>query len=107
MREVSRFGNDYCTVAASQTKQALTGPNGGGVVESIVERVLIVPSSLSPGAVTLYDGAASFVVFAGGASSLLTLTPFWVEIGARAFNGSGWKMTTGANVSAVAVGRFC
>ena len=31
MREVSRFGNDYCTVAASQTKQALTGPNGGGV----------------------------------------------------------------------------
>jgi hypothetical protein len=99
-------GTDYATVAASQSAQML---GATGAVGDYLAGVLIVPASTSPGAVSIKDGNGSAItVFAGGASSLAGLQPFFVPIGAKCTAAAtpGWQVTTGANVSAVAVGSF-
>ena len=93
---------NYETVAASQTAQVL-GLNGAQ--GDYLQRLIIVPSSLSPGVVTILDNATSINVLPGGASSLTELKPITVEIGAYSVSGA-WKVTTGANVSVIAVGTF-
>ena len=94
----------YNTVAASQTAQALTG-GGGGSIGDVLKGVLVVPGTASPGVVTVLDGATTVVAFPGGASSLADLKPFFVPVGASSVSGP-WKITTGANVTAVAIGIF-
>lgn len=99
-------GTDYETVAASQTAQML---GVTGAVGDYLAGVLIVPASTSPGAVSIKDGNGSAItVFAGGASSLQTLHPFFVPIGAKctATTTPGWQVTTGTNVTALGVGSF-
>lgn len=94
---------DYETVAASATNQAL-GPTGAA--GDVLVRLIIIPATTSPGAVTIKDGANTAVtVFTGGASSVTTLTPIVVDVGARSRVGA-WQVTTGTNVSAIGVGRF-
>ena len=94
---------DYETVAASQTDQVL---GGAGKIGNVLERLIIVPASASPGVVSIKDGAGNAItVFAGGASSLTELRPSVVELGARS-TGGAWKVTTGANVSVIAIGSF-
>jgi hypothetical protein len=94
---------DYEAVAASQTTQAL-GPVGAA--GDILVRLIIIPATTSPGAVAIKDGAnTAITVFTGGASSVTTLTPIVVDIGARSTAGA-WQVTTGAAVSVLAVGRF-
>lgn len=93
---------DYETVAAGQTAQVL---GTAGAAGDYLDHLLIVPATTSPGAVTILDNATSITVFAGGASSVSTLIPFAVPIGAKSVSGA-WKVTTGANVSVVAVGEF-
>ena len=96
----------YNTVAASQTKQALTG-GGGGATGDWLDFLLIVPATTSPSAVGLYDSSSGteIIVFAGGASSVASLVPFAVPI--RAISAAGaWCVTTGTNVSVVASGNF-
>lgn len=95
----------YNTVAASQTAQALVGEALTGAKNDILEMLMIVPATTSPGAVSLTDGATTISVFAGGATSVADLTPFPWFFGARSQN-AAWKVTTGANVSVVAFGRF-
>jgi hypothetical protein len=103
----------YNTVAASQTAQALVLPAdtvagqaaGAGAKGDILETLLVVPASTSPGAVTLVDGGVSVTVFAGGAGSVTDLKPFLIFVGARS-QSTAWKVTTGASVSVVASGRF-
>ncbi len=100
----------YQTVAAGQTAQKLIGSTaitggGTGALGDILETVLIIPATTSPGAVTLLDGATSITAFAGGASSVPDLKPFLAVVGARSQNGA-WSITTGSNVSVIAVGRF-
>lgn len=99
-------GTDYETVAASQSEQPM---GATGAVGDYLAGVLIVPATTSPGAVSVKDGNGSAItIFAGGAGSVATLHPFFVPIGARcvAATTPGWKITTGANVSAVGVGAF-
>lgn len=97
------FNTDYETVAASQSDQVL-GPVGGQ--GDILEALVIVPATTSPGAVQIKDGSGSAItVFTGGATSVADLKPFRIEIGARSRDGA-WKVTTGANVSAIGVGKF-
>ena len=98
--EIAKY--DYETVAASQTAQAL-GPNGAAGDQ--IQGLLIVPATTSPGAVTLIDGATAITLFPGGASSVSSLAPFFAPLGCKSQNGA-WKVTTGANVSVIAVGRF-
>ena len=93
----------YEAVAASATGQAL-GP--AGAKGDFLAGLLIVPATTSPGAVSIQDGSGSaIVVFAGGASSVATLTPFYVPLNIKS-TGGAWSVTTGANVSAVASGFF-
>ena len=101
----------YNTVAASQTSQTLIGEvnavrgTGVGQIGDILEYLEISPSSLSPGVVTVSDGSTTITAFAGGSSSLTDLKPFPWICGARSQNGP-WKVTTGASVTVLAVGRF-
>lgn len=92
----------YETVAASQTAQVL-GPTGA--LGDYLSGLLVIPATTSPGNVLILDNATSITVFAGGASSVGSLIPFFIPIGARSVSGA-WKVTTGSNVSVMAIGNF-
>jgi hypothetical protein len=97
---------DYETVAASQTDQVLGATGAAG---DYLAGLLIVPATTSPGAVSIKDGNGSAItVFTGGANSVSNLVPFFVPLGIVAVNATtpGWKVTTGANVSAIGAGNF-
>jgi hypothetical protein len=97
------LGTRYETVAASQTNQAM-GPTGA--VGDYLKGVLVVPATTSPGNIQIKDGSLTAVtIFAGGATSVTTLTPFYVELGIHSVSGA-WQITTGANVSAIGIGQF-
>jgi hypothetical protein len=96
------YKGQYETVAASATSQPLgtTGAKG-----DYISHLIVVPTSTSPGSIVLADGATNITVFAGGAGSVLTLHPFAIGLGMRSASGA-WSVTTGANVSLIAVGDF-
>ena len=94
---------DYKTIAASQTDTVLGATGAAG---DYVAGLLVVPATTSPGAVSIKDGSGSAItVFTGGASSVSNLVPFFVPLGIKC-TGSGWKVTTGANVSVIGCGNF-
>jgi hypothetical protein len=93
-------GFPYETVAAGQTAQVL---GGNGRAGDYIAGLLVVPSSLSAGAVTLLDGNTSITLFAGG--TLSQLIPFPIPLGLISQSGA-WKITTGAGVSVIASGDF-
>jgi hypothetical protein len=100
---VVNSSGEYETVAASATNQAIGAPGATG---DYLAGVLIVPASTSPGAVTIKDGAGGAItIFAGGATSVSNLVPFYVPLGYVSTAGA-WQITTGANVSALAHGNF-
>lgn len=93
---------DYETVAASQTAQVM---GGTGAIGDYLKRLIVIPTTASPGVVTLLDNATSIPLFAGGAASLAMLAPFAIELGMVSVSGA-WKITTGAGLSVIAVGKF-
>lgn len=95
-------GVEYETVAASVTAQVL-GPTGA--TGDYLGGLLIIPTTTSPGSVTILDGATAIVVFNGGASSIGSLIPFAVPLGLVSLLGA-WSITTGANVAVLAMGNF-
>jgi hypothetical protein len=95
-------GSEYETVAASQTAQTL---GATGATGDFISKVIIIPATTSPGNVLLLDNATSITIFTGGASSVSNLVPFTVDLGMISVSGA-WKITTGANVSAIGVGNF-
>ena len=99
---VSTTIDDYETVAASQTAQAL---GATGATGDFISGILVVPASVSPGNVLLLDNATSITVFAGGTNSVNSLVPFFIPLGATSVSGA-WKITTGANVSCIGIGKF-
>jgi hypothetical protein len=94
--------DEYETVAASQTDQVLgaTGATGDRIAG-----FLINPATTSPGTVTLKDGSTTIYTFTGGASSVSNLDTIPVPLGIKSVSGA-FKITTGANVSVIAVGDF-
>lgn len=91
------------TVAASATDQALGVTGAAGDTLGVL---WIVPATTSPGAVSIKDGSGSAItIFAGGASSVGSLQAFPFSLDLPSQSGA-WKVTTGANVSVVAVGDF-
>jgi hypothetical protein len=94
--------HNYETVAASQTAQVLGGTGANG---DYIKRLIIIPASVSPGAVALLDGSTSINVLPGGTNSLTELKPITVELGMTSTTGP-WKITTGASVSVIAIGDF-
>lgn len=97
------MAHEYEDVAASQTDQVIGG--GGAGSGQHLSHVVIFPATTSPGAVTLKDGGSSKTIFPGGANSVSNLVPFTVYLGHDSQNGA-YSITTGADVSARAVGDF-
>lgn len=101
---LSKFGTGYyVTVAASSTATVLQSSTG--VTGDYVSGVLVIPATTSPGNVLLLDNATSITIFTGGASSVTNLVPFFIPLGAVSRSGA-WKLTTGTNVSCIAIGKF-
>jgi hypothetical protein len=98
----TRLAAAYETVAAAQTAQVL---GGTGATGDYLAGVLVVPATTSPGNVIILDNAVSITIFTGGASSVSNLVPFMIPVGAVSVSGA-WKVTTGSNVSVVAIGNF-
>lgn len=93
--------NSYFAVAASQTNKVLGATGAAG---DAINRIIIIPATTTPGAVTIKDGSGSSItVFAGG--TLADVASFDVELGMRS-TGGAWTVTTGANVSIIAIGSF-
>lgn len=92
----------YEMVAASATAQAL---GATGVKGDYISRIIIIPGTTSPGAVSILDDDISMSIFPGGANSVNELRPMVVELGLTSKKG-GWKITTGANVTVLACGQF-
>lgn len=102
-QDMRKSGWQYEAIAAGQTTQAMGVTGAAG---DYLDGVLVVPATTSPGVVQIKDGAGTAItVFTGGASSVSNLVPFYVPVGAASGAGA-WQVTTGANVSAVAIGMF-
>lgn len=92
----------YKTVAASQTDQVLGAGNGqkGDFLESLI----CVVATAATSSVSIKDGGGSAIsilpaTVGGGVGTYV--------IPVNAFSTAGaWKVTTGAGVSVVAIGRF-
>jgi len=94
-------GGDYETVAASATDQVL---GASGAVGDVIAGLLIVPATTGAGTVSIKDGGGSGInVFVSG--TLADLRPIWLPLFIRSSSGA-WKVTTGSNVSVIAVGNF-
>lgn len=102
---MSDLRTDYATVAASQTK-AVLGPVGGQ--GDILMSLMIIPATLAAGNVTLYDGSGSTGISVFTTGTLSDLKPIVLKFCARAKTAAnpGWFITTGANVSVIATGKF-
>lgn len=96
------LAGEYETIAASQTAQVL---GGAGATGDFLSGLLVTPTSVSPGVVTILDNAISINVFAGGTNALSNLVPFFVPVGLYSVSGA-WKVTTGAGLSVLASGNF-
>lgn len=95
---------EYETVAASQTDQPM---GATGAIGDFLARILVVPSSTSPGAVQIKDGAGSAItVFAGGVASITSLVPFSIPLNLYSLSAGGWKITSGANETLLVSGNF-
>lgn len=89
----------YETVAAGQTAQVF-GTNGA--VGDYLSHVVLQPAAVGAGTTTILDGAT--VIYTYTAGSLADLGSIIIPIGARSVNGP-WKITTGANMAALACGK--
>ena len=90
----------YITVAASQTTVPV------GVVGCYLESMTIIPATTASGAVTILDGSTA-IVSVPAAAALGQSAPYNLRLGIRATSAStGFKITTGASVAVIAVGRF-
>ena len=103
--EVAFDSNDteYETVAASQTDQAL---GTTGKIGDLLKGLLIIPATTAAGNISIKDGTAgsSISVFATG--TLADLSPIYLPMNMTSKAAGGWLVTTGANVSVIATGRF-
>jgi hypothetical protein len=94
-------GKQYETVAAGQTAQVL---GTVGAVGDVLDRIVIIPATTAAGNISILDNATSISVFVAG--TLADLSPITIDFGGIKSASGAWKVTTGANVSVIAVGRF-
>jgi len=96
------YTTDYEAVAASQTAQIL-GPVGA--VGNILKRLVISVGTAATSTVSIADGDGSAIVITAANTPIGVYT---VDIDARCVNATtpGWKVTTGAGATVLAMGRF-
>lgn len=97
---------DYETVAASQTAQVLG--EGSATTKAAgsqyLSHLIVVPATTGAGNVAIKDGADSAItVFVSG--TLPSTQTFIIPLRMKNKTGS-WQITTGSNVSVIAVGSF-
>jgi hypothetical protein len=91
---------EYETVAASQTAQVLGGVGAAG---DLLHALVCVVSTAATAATSILDNATSIAVFPnspGGGIGTYTIPLDIVS------TGGAWKVTTGAGVACIAIGRF-
>jgi hypothetical protein len=95
--------SQYETVAASQAAQIM---GATGATGDYLAGVLVFPGAAGCGVVTILDNATTIGTFAGGGTTALpSLVPFMIPVGLFSVSGA-WKITTGASVTAVGIGKF-
>ena len=94
------YGYQYKTVAASVTTQILGTTGKAG---DYLHRLIITVNAMLTSAVTLTDGATVIALVPLNVASGIGVLNF--EIGAASLT-TGWKITTAAGVTVVAVGLF-
>jgi hypothetical protein len=100
---IKNGASQYETVAASQTNQVMGATGAAG---DYLSHVIVSPGTAGCGVVTVLDNATAIASFPGGGTTALNnLIPFIIPIGIVSTSGA-WKITTGANVTAVGVGKF-
>lgn len=95
------FNFDYVAVPASTTKRLAPTGNPGDILMNLV----ITPATIGGGPVSIQDGANAAIVIMN-TGTLQSLAPISVNLGVSATQPGGWSVITGANVSAIASGRF-
>lgn len=96
---VAPAGMSYEPVAASDTDEPLGTTGAAG---DYLSHIVIQPITTGAGAVTVKDGATTIFLFTSG--TLADLSPKTVPFGTFAV--TGYTVTTGANVTVLAVGNF-
>ena len=88
----------YETVAASQTAQVL---GGSGAVGDYLHRLVVTVNTAASSTLTLLDGSTTVLTVPANTA----VGVYSLEVNAASATGP-WKVTTGAGLTAVAVGRF-
>jgi len=91
----------YELVAASQTAQIM---GVAGAKGDYLSHVIFQPTAVGAGTCTILDGAT--VIFTYTTGTLADLRPIIVPVNLRATTAAGWKITTGASMTAAAYGMF-
>ncbi|MBZ9894236.1 hypothetical protein LB545_07750 [Mesorhizobium sp. BR1-1-6] len=92
---------EWETIAASQTDQVL---GATGAIGDYIEGLVLVVATAATAQVQIKDGAGSAItVFPNSPGG--GIGTYNVALGMKSFAG-GWKVTTGAGVSVIAVGNF-
>jgi hypothetical protein len=99
-RQRDTYIGKYEDVADSASSQVL-GPTGA--IGDYLQGVLIVPEAVGAGTVALLDGTITRNLYVAG--TLADLAPMWIPMGIRSVSGA-WKISTGASVHCIAVGKF-
>lgn len=107
-----QFAHDWQYIPAGQTNVLLKGQRGSGKQFDRIVKIIGIPLTNAPGAITMKDGATGtpFTVWQGGAGGVVPnleqrCMPMDVWPGMTAFVGP-WYATTGANVALLVIGRF-
>ena len=98
------IAKNYQAVAASQTNKML---GSTGAIGDYLQAIIYVPGTSAAGAVSIKDGGGSAITLCvgGGTTAFPSMAPILITVGAFSVNG-GWNLTTGANVTCIAVGNF-
>lgn len=89
---------DNLPVAASQTDYQL-----GNSAKDVLERLIISVATAATSTVSLKDGSGSAIPIMPANTPIGVYT---VRLGARGVDAGGWKITTGAGVTVLAIGDF-
>ena len=92
--------HDYRVIAASQTDLAV-GPTETGI---FLERLVVTVGTAATGTVALKDGNVSIPLLAANTPIGVYVLPLGIH--SKVTTTPGWKITTGAGATVLAVGRF-
>jgi hypothetical protein len=94
------YGYQYETVAASQTAQVL---GGSGAAGDYLHRLIVTVNTAATSTVTITDGVTAIPVVPANVGNGVGVLN--IELNMASLT-SGWKVTTGAGVTVIAVGSF-